>query len=861
MTKMKQLLFTIFFIITTFSLIMGQQNKVDSLLYELTLNKHDTLKIITFIEIGDAQEIDNPDSAIIYYQKAYKLADDVNHQVFKATALRYLGLLYSDLSDYENAIAYFLKSAEISRLSNNKKAIFSCFNLIGNSFRFQGKFDIALEYYLNSIKIAEELKDQKKEYKCLTNIGTIHNDLRNFSNAIDYNLKALKIIEELLLKTNSDFEKNDLLASQSNCYVNIGIAYSSEKENYNAIEYFMKAIVISEELSDLNGMSMIFNNIGVVYKNQKLYDKAIDYYLKSLALYEKAGNKTGIVTVWDNIAGLHIEKADSLKLIINDKNFHYLKGIDFALRALTLSQELNLMDRINTNAAHLKDAYKAIGNNAKALKYAELFMATNDSLFRSDKTKAITEMETKYQTEKKQKEIELLEKDKVLQNQEIEKQTVIRNAFIVGFGLVAILAIIILYSYRQKKKANKLLSLKNAEIEQKKEEIHAQNEKLLEINEEIKLQNEEINAQKELLLKMNTELEKLSIVASKTDNAVIIADSQGIIEWVNDAFTKLTGYNLVEFKNEVSPNLLTASSFDNFYEKYIECIENQTSVVYQSRMTTKYKNKVWTQTTLTPIFNQNNNLYKIITIDSDISEIKKAEAAIIKEQQKSESLLLNILPVKTADELKEKGKATPRYYNKASVLFTDFKGFTMSCENLSPEELVEKLHRYFEKFDEITTKYKLEKIKTIGDAYMCAGGIPDEDELHPIKMVLAALEIQEFMKKKNIEDEKLGKDTWKLRLGIHTGELITGVVGKKKFAYDVWGDTVNVASRMESSGEVGKVNISESTFNFIKEYFDCSNRGMIEAKNKGKITMYFVENIKPEFIDFCSKLNTLNVFL
>ncbi len=183
----------------------------------------------------------------------------------------------------------------------------------------------------------------------------------------------------------------------------------------------------------------------------------------------------------------------------------------------------------------------------------------------------------------------------------------------------------------------------------------------------------------------------------------------------------------------------------------------------------------------------------------------------------------------------------------ASVLFTDFKGFTKIAESITPEQLVNELDNHFTKFDDIIKKYGLEKIKTIGDAYMCAGGIPVPSIKNPFMIVLAGLEIQRLISEMNEDLIEKNQMIWNLRLGIHTGELIAGVVGKQKFAYDIWGDTVNVASRMESAGKVNKVNISRSTFNFIKHLFDCTFRGQIMVKHKGKIDMFFVDRIKTEY--------------
>ncbi len=223
------------------------------------------------------------------------------------------------------------------------------------------------------------------------------------------------------------------------------------------------------------------------------------------------------------------------------------------------------------------------------------------------------------------------------------------------------------------------------------------------------------------------------------------------------------------------------------------------------------------------------------------SEITEQKALIEQEKTKADNLLLNILPEETAAELKEKGYATPMQYEKVSVLFTDFKGFTQMSEILSPAQIIEELNRCFIAFDEICEKYDLEKIKTIGDAYMCAGGIPVANESNPRDVVMAGLEMMEFMEKLKQEKKERGEMYFEARLGINTGAVITGVVGKKKFAYDLWGDTVNLASRMESSGEVGKVNISGNTYEYIKDDFICSYRGKVTAKGKGEVDMYFVE--------------------
>ena len=217
---------------------------------------------------------------------------------------------------------------------------------------------------------------------------------------------------------------------------------------------------------------------------------------------------------------------------------------------------------------------------------------------------------------------------------------------------------------------------------------------------------------------------------------------------------------------------------------------------------------------------------------------------LMNEKKKSDSLLYNILPVETAQELKRNGFAAARQFEKVTILFTDFKGFTSISEKLSPQDLVREIDKCFRAFDTITSKYNIEKIKTIGDSYMAAGGLPIPNSTHAEDVVKAALEIRDYMKSYRTESGI----PIEVRVGINTGSVVAGIVGTKKFQYDIWGDAVNTASRMESAGEPGKVNISENTFNLVKNKFDCFYRGEISAKGKGSIKMYFVgyKNASPE---------------
>jgi class 3 adenylate cyclase/ligand-binding sensor domain-containing protein len=226
------------------------------------------------------------------------------------------------------------------------------------------------------------------------------------------------------------------------------------------------------------------------------------------------------------------------------------------------------------------------------------------------------------------------------------------------------------------------------------------------------------------------------------------------------------------------------------------------------------------------------------------AQVQERTAELEAEKQKSEDLLLNILPEETARELKANGTAKARFFDSVTVMFIDFEGFTRVAEELPPEELVGEIDFCFRAYDRIMEQYGLEKIKTIGDAYLCVGGLPGKEVESAVQTVHAALEIQDFMRRVR-EERKLHKAPFfRCRIGIHTGSIVAGIVGIKKFAYDIWGDTVNTASRMESNGAIDRVNISRCTYDLVQPYFECIERGRVKVKNKGEVEMYFVEGVK-----------------
>lgn len=378
-------------------------------------------------------------------------------------------------------------------------------------------------------------------------------------------------------------------------------------------------------------------------------------------------------------------------------------------------------------------------------------------------------------------------------------------------------------------------------------------------------------------------MDKLFLLMDRADNSFIIFDAKGEIEWVNEGFNRLYGYTLDEFKRKFGRSIFEASKNPEIIAKVEHCVKTKKSVNYVAECLTHSGEFKWIQTTFTPIVSADGSIDKFIAIETDITKLKEAEEALnqkneymialtnhlkssnslLEEQQKeintknlaldeerrkADKLLLNILPFEVWRQLKSKGEVKPRSYKLATVLFLDFVNFSNIAKELAPKDLISILDSYFKAFDDIVDKYYIEKIKTIGDAYMCVGGLPLSNRSNPIDVVLAGLELQQYVKNSQpAECLALGLE-WQCRIGIHSGDVIAGVVGKKKFIYDIWGTTVNLAARMQAEGELGRVNISEATYGYVSDFFECEHRGKIKTKGGELVDMYFVNRLKPEYI-------------
>ncbi|TXD83216.1 tetratricopeptide repeat protein [Subsaximicrobium wynnwilliamsii] len=354
---------------------------------------------------------------------------------------------------------------------------------------------------------------------------------------------------------------------------------------------------------------------------------------------------------------------------------------------------------------------------------------------------------------------------------------------------------------------------------------------------------------------------------SYANNSLALAKKYGLKDQIADAYLKLSELN--EFKGRLRPSL-------DYYKNYITYRDSVKSISEAQAIAEIKRDRDLAQAEFTrerdlavkdqelalseeKVHNKQNvaigigvALFLIALLALGLYRrtmyISKTKKIIEIERNRSDKLLLNILPEQTAIELKNSGTVEAKKHELVSVLFSDFKGFTHFAEDMTPEMLVKSISYYFSEFDNIIEKNGLEKIKTIGDAYMCAGGLSFPDKEHAKKLTLAAQEMIDFVTTAK-NDVSRDYANFEIRIGINSGPVVAGVVGSKKFAYDIWGDTVNVASRMESMSEVGRINISEMTYNLIKSDFECEYRGEFEIKNHGKLNLYFVNSVLTQVFD------------
>ncbi|MEN8203317.1 MAG: tetratricopeptide repeat protein [Bacteroidota bacterium] len=445
-------------------------SEADSLKQLIDPAIQDTTQIRILSELGDLYYGSQPDTASLHYHIALEIAKEIDAPLAEAECLRAIGTVHQVKGAYDSALFYYSKARFMLEEIGDKDKTATCYNNIGYIYKLKGDYVNAIDYFYKALEIAEDLGQKRQMARTYNNIGSVQLSQGSVQRSSEAFEKALALYKEL-----------DYSFGIAICNVNLGINSFNEGDFNKSLEYHEKALEIHQEIDNKQGISICYVNMAEIYRNLGHIDKAVEYSLYSIELFQEMGYKEGLAAAFINVASLNNRLANSAELS-EPKRISYLnKSLDNGNKALVLAREMNSFSLENAASEALLHTYKGLGNYKKALEFAELFIATKDSMFREEKINAILEIETKYETEKKQQQIELQEAQIMTQEAVIKQQKTYRNALGTGFLAVVLIIVIIIYAYVQKRRDNK--------------KIVEQNDQILEANEELKVLNEAISKQ------------------------------------------------------------------------------------------------------------------------------------------------------------------------------------------------------------------------------------------------------------------------------------------------------------------------------------------------------------------------------
>ena len=870
----------------------AQSKTMDSLQHELQQATQDTSRLKLYIALGDACDMkDN----LLYAEPAMKIADKLlaittdkekrksilkqkieAYHIMGAFYLNHLNpdlkkeaeftekmnAIYIELKDtnhmitnmiglsqfflatgnFTTAIEYTQKALAISTQMDYKKGIAICLSQMGNMYRDQGEDTLALENYQQALTIANQLKDSAEIYSAIAGMGGVYHRIHNIQKALECYNKVISICE---------LKKWDHYMYAG--YRLIGDVYKDNNDFPHALLSYQKSLLMTQKINDKERMRNVLDDIGSVYNSKGDYPNALKYHLMALKISKELKAEYPISYSHYCLAKVYFnqknykaaQKYIYLALPVAYRNFLTIDLVDFEL----LTSQIDSANKNGMAAyAHYKQ-YVALQNK---LNGEEVHKAAQLETFRNERVKQKIAQE---------------KKDAALK-EERSKQKLILWFVVSGLLLVMVFAGFIYRSLRLRNKQNQLIASQKDNIENSYNNLELLNTISNEITSSLNLENVMRSIYKNVSSLMDISFFIISTYNADKETVSVkycVREGKEVHEVFETSTANPTSFTALTIKNKSE---IIINDLEKEYSKWLpgspqlhgkEDLRTESMVFIPLFIKDKViglysvqskKINAFTTANLAMLRSLSsviavalNNADSYTKLDTANSEILKQKDIAEKEKQRSDELLLNILPAEVAEELKETGSAKAKSFDSVTVLFTDFKNFTQASETLSAEELVKEIKYCYSEFDQIISKYGIEKIKTIGDSYMCAGGLPISNNSHPCDVVKAGLELQQFILLHNQEKIKRNEPYFELRLGIHTGPVVAGIVGIKKFAYDIWGDTVNTASRMESSGEPGKVNISGATYELVKDQFSCEYRGKILAKNKGEIDMYFVSSI------------------
>ena len=745
--------------------------------------------------IAQAEETDSTLLAKEKYEVAYSLSRESNFDKGVLITLPKLADIEIQENNIADGLRYLLEELELLNQYNAVNEIIAVNILIGDLYSQEQLFNQANGYYQSAVQLANSYGK--------TNLDVLYDKLGfGYTQALKPDSAAIYYLK--LLEPPQKEEQSRLRTLRK-----LVTAYQKAERYETALSYNFQIKTIMEANPQWQEeLGVIYNNLGYTNNFLSKFDQSVEWFLKAEDYFKE--DQEQLATLYTNLGVCHFNKGEPKLAIqylikalalLKDTDYNNRGNINNLLSTIYLQSE-DFYNAQNYNKAALKDANK---NTDLALKskvyetaaniHSELYeyeaaidafkkhLQFKDSLTRAQQAR----LDKQSSLEKAEKEIKLLLIRGQIQDLTIEQLEL--------------------------EKASDQLAIDNLTLQTQQKEKDIELLKQAEVIREAELKNQALETERtrQLLLLAQGELER------ETQQRQLSELAQA--EEMAQAELKVKEAQLIQQEQQ---NAMLES------EKKINelTLDSQKKRIANSRNIGLLLLLISLMVLAGLIYSRRIN-----------KTLAQQKLAIEVEQQKSESLLLNILPASVAQELKEKGRAIPRRYESVSILFSDFVGFTRISAQSTPEIILRELNDCFMGFDQIMEEEGIEKIQTVGDGYLAVGGLPDEYPDHAVKCIRAAQKMHAFLAQRNQEQ----KMQWHARIGIHSGPITAGVIGTKKFAYSIFGDTVNTASRIETAGEQGRINISATTYELVKTHFECEYRGKISAKGKGELDMYFVK--------------------
>ena len=671
-----------------------------------------------------------------------------------------------------------------------------------------------LQYAEKAIKLSREIGYKKGEAEGNRFGGINLYRLSQFDSALVYHARAENIFVEL--------KDEHGLAANNNSIGNIYLARTALPE---ALKYYQKALAINERIDNQADLANNLTNIGNIHSNSSQFSEALKSYNRARLIYNRTSNRYSEALTLGNIGSIYMSLGD------------YLNAMENNQLSLKMYDSLGDQSGKADNLVRMANILQAIGEPDSA--YVKLqhslaiYTELDDKMEQAKILNGLGSIEI--DRSKFEKALEYLNRSKAIYEQIGSVE-----------GIAATLSnISTIYSKRDQ--LNLAMETQQNALDLYKEAgmKYGQSIAHLNIGEFLMKQSKYKDAMSHFILALNISED----TGDKSTQKTAFSNLSSLYAALGD-HKKAYDYQIkaIALEKEIAGAEITKQVNRKMISYEFELKEKEYQ--YQQKLT---ESELQKQQLLADRRSMQRNisivgillLLMVATVISrNYFKQKQLNNLLSIERDKSEKLLLNILPKEIADELKEKGESEARIFEDVSVVFTDFKDFSKLAGRLSAQDLVNEINTCFKAFDEIISKYGIEKIKTIGDSYMAAGGIGSESTRSTKNVVKAGIEMQDFILSRAKELGRQAKPYFEMRVGVHTGPVVAGIVGVKKFQYDIWGDTVNTASRMESSGEVGRVNISQHTYELVIDdpEFTFQPRGKIEVKSIGLIEMYFVSN-------------------